>query len=95
MVWEDAFRNYLLELNKTKSVIVCGDLNVAHKEIDLKNPKTNRKNAGFTDQEREKMSILFRKLLQILSDTSIRIRKMNTVGGVILEIKRKKYRLEN
>ncbi|WP_338817652.1 exodeoxyribonuclease III [Parvimonas micra] len=58
MVWEDAFRNYLLELNKTKSVIVCGDLNVAHKETDLKNPKTNRKNAGFTDQEREKMSIL-------------------------------------
>ena len=58
MVWEDAFRNYLLELNKTKSVIVCGDLNVAHKEIDLKNPKTNRKNAGFTDQERDKMSIL-------------------------------------
>lgn len=58
IVWEDAFRNYLLELNKTKSVIVCGDLNVAHKEIDLKNPKTNRKNAGFTDQEREKMSIL-------------------------------------
>ena len=58
MVWEDAFRNYLLELNKTKSVIVCGDLNVAHKEIDLKNPKTNRKNAGFTDEEREKMSIL-------------------------------------
>ena len=58
MVWEDAFREYLHELNKTKSVIVCGDLNVAHKEIDLKNPKTNRKNAGFTDQEREKMSIL-------------------------------------
>lgn len=58
MVWEDAFRNYLLGLNKTKSVIVCGDLNVAHKEIDLKNPKTNRKNAGFTDEEREKMSIL-------------------------------------
>lgn len=58
MVWEDAFRNYLHELNKTKSVIVCGDLNVAHKEIDLKNPKTNRKNAGFTDQEREKMSLL-------------------------------------
>ena len=58
MVWEDAFRNYLLELNKTKSVIVCGDLNVAHKEIDLKYRMTNRKNAGFTDQEREKMSIL-------------------------------------
>lgn len=58
MIWEDAFRNYLIELNKTKSVIVCGDLNVAHEEIDLKNPKTNRKNAGFTDEEREKMSIL-------------------------------------
>lgn len=58
MIWEDNFRNYLIDLNKTKSVIVCGDLNVAHKEIDLKNPKTNRKNAGFTDEEREKMSIL-------------------------------------
>lgn len=58
MIWEDNFKNYLIELNKTKSVIVCGDLNVAHEEIDLKNPKTNRKNAGFTDEEREKMSIL-------------------------------------
>lgn len=58
MIWEDNFRNYLIELNKIKSVIVCGDLNVAHEEIDLKNPKTNRKNAGFTDQEREKMSLL-------------------------------------
>lgn len=58
MVWEDAFREYLQELNKTKSVIVCGDLNVAHKEIDLKNPKTNRKSAGFTDEERNKMTIL-------------------------------------
>lgn len=58
MIWEDNFRNYLIELNKTKSVIVCGDLNVAHEEIDLKNPKTNRKNAGFTDEEREKMSLL-------------------------------------
>lgn len=58
MTWEDDFRNYLLELDKKKPVIVCGDLNVAHKEIDLKNPKTNRMNAGFTDQEREKFSIL-------------------------------------
>ena len=58
MVWEDAFRNYLLELNKKKPVIVCGDLNVAHKEIDLKNPKTNRKHAGFTDEERKKMTEL-------------------------------------
>ena len=58
MRWEDDFRNYLVNLNKKKPVIVCGDLNVAHKEIDLKNPKTNRKNAGFTDEEREKMTIL-------------------------------------
>ena len=58
MTWEDAFREYLLELNKKKPVIVCGDLNVAHQEIDLKNPKTNRRNAGFTDEEREKMTQL-------------------------------------
>ena len=58
MIWEDAFRNYLLELKKEKPVIICGDLNVAHKEIDLKNPKTNRRNAGFTDEERDKMTEL-------------------------------------
>ena len=58
MTWEDDFRNYLLELDKKKPVIVCGDLNVAHKEIDLKNPKTNRMNAVFTDQEREKFQLL-------------------------------------
>ena len=58
MSWEDAFLNYLKELEKNKPVIVCGDLNVAHKEIDLKNPKTNRNNAGFSDQEREKFSNL-------------------------------------
>ena len=58
MTWEDDFRNYLLELDKKKPVIVCGDLNVAHKEIDLRNPKTNRLNPGFTDQEREKFTIL-------------------------------------
>lgn len=58
MVWEDAFRNYLMELDKKKPVIVCGDLNVAHEEIDLKNPKTNRRNAGFSDEEREKMTVL-------------------------------------
>ena len=57
-IWEDEIRKYLLELNKTKPVIMCGDLNVAHKEIDLKNPKTNRGNAGFTDEEREKMTEL-------------------------------------
>ena len=58
MVWEDDFRAYLCELNKKKGVILCGDLNVAHEEIDLKNPKTNRMNAGFTDQERQKMTEL-------------------------------------
>ena len=58
MVWEDAFRSYLTGLNQTKPVVVTGDMNVAHKEIDLKNPKTNRKNAGFTDEERIKMSQL-------------------------------------
>lgn len=57
-VWEDEIRKYLLKLNKTKPVIMCGDLNVAHKEIDLKNPKSNRGNAGFTDEEREKMTQL-------------------------------------
>ena len=58
MKWEDDFRAYLKKLDEIKPVIVCGDLNVAHKEIDLKNPKTNRKNAGFTDEEREKFSKL-------------------------------------
>lgn len=58
MTWEDAFRAYLLSLDAKKPVIVCGDLNVAHKEIDLKNPKTNRKNAGFTDEERAKFTTL-------------------------------------
>lgn len=58
MEWEDAFRNYLKKLEETKPVIVCGDMNVAHQEIDLKNPKTNHKNAGFSDQEREKFTQL-------------------------------------
>ena len=58
MTWEDAFRAYLKKLEEKKPVIFCGDLNVAHKEIDLKNPKTNRKNAGFTDEERGKFTEL-------------------------------------
>lgn len=58
MTWEDSFRDYLKKLKEKKSVIICGDMNVAHKEIDLKNPKTNRRNAGFTDEEREKMTEL-------------------------------------
>ncbi|MBQ9814468.1 MAG: exodeoxyribonuclease III [Lachnospiraceae bacterium] len=56
MAWEDAFLEYIRALDKVKPVIYCGDLNVAHQEIDLKNPKTNRRNAGFTDEERAKMS---------------------------------------
>lgn len=76
MTWEDAFRAYLLELDAKKPIILCGDLNVAHNEIDLKNPKTNRKNAGFTDEEREKMTELlnagftdtFRKLYPDVTD---------------------------
>lgn len=58
MKWEDDFRSYLKKLDERKPVIICGDLNVAHKEIDLKNPKTNRKNAGFTDEERNKFTEL-------------------------------------
>ena len=58
MQWEDDFRDYMMSLDAKKPVIVCGDLNVAHKEIDLKNPKTNHNNAGFTDEEREKMTQL-------------------------------------
>lgn len=58
MEWEDDFRDYVMNLDKKKPVIICGDLNVAHQEIDLKNPKTNTKNAGFTKEEREKMTTL-------------------------------------
>lgn len=58
MQWEDAFRDYICALDKKKPVVFCGDLNVAHKEIDLKNPKTNHRNAGFTDEEREKFSLM-------------------------------------
>ena len=79
MVWEDAFRAYLHKLNETKSVLVCGDLNVAHKEIDLKNPKTNRRNAGFTDEERGKMSVL----LESGFDICIQSRRGFIPGGAI------------
>ena len=58
MTWEDDFRKFLKSLDAKKPVIICGDLNVAHEEIDIKNPKTNRRNAGFTDEEREKMTVL-------------------------------------
>ena len=76
MSWEDAFREYLLGLDAKKPVIVCGDMNVAHEEIDLKNPKENRMNPGFTDEERGKFSVLlssgfadtFRRLYPDLRD---------------------------
>jgi exodeoxyribonuclease-3 len=58
MEWDDCFRKYIKKLDRTKPVIICGDMNVAHKEIDLKNPKSNHDHAGFTDQEREKMTKL-------------------------------------
>lgn len=58
MRWEDAFRRYVTLLDQQKPVIICGDINVAHQEIDIKNPKTNRRNAGFTDEERQKMTLL-------------------------------------
>ncbi len=61
MQWEDDFRAYVKGLDQKKPVIICGDLNVAHQEIDLKNPKSNRKNAGFTDEEREKFTILLQE----------------------------------
>lgn len=60
MRWEDDFRSFLNQLAAKKPVIVCGDMNVAHEEIDIKNPKTNRRNAGFTDEEREKMTLLLK-----------------------------------
>lgn len=61
MEWENAFQGYLQELDASKPVVVCGDLNVAHKEIDIKNPEANRRNAGFTDEERQKMTELLNK----------------------------------
>ena len=56
MLWEDEIKKYLIKLDKIKPVIYCGDLNVAHEEIDLKNPKTNRKSAGYTDEDRQRMT---------------------------------------
>ena len=76
MQWEDAFRAYVSELAKTKPVILCGDLNVAHQEIDLKNPKTNRGNAGFSDEERAK----FTKLLEAGFTDTFRYKYPDAVG---------------
>ena len=81
MEWEDAFRTYLLQLDRKKPVILCGDLNVAHTEIDLKNPKTNRKNAGFSDEEREKMTELLSAGFTIPSVIFIRMPRAFIPGG--------------
>ena len=81
MQWEDDFLSYLKKLEEHKPVIFCGDLNVAHREIDLKNPKSNRKNAGFTDEERGKFTQLLESDLLIRTDIFIRIRKEYTPGG--------------
>ncbi len=86
MKWEDDFRTYLKKLEETKPVIVTGDLNVAHKEIDLKNPKTNRKNAGFTDEERQKFTELRMPDLLIHSGTFIRSRQESIPGGLIVSV---------
>lgn len=81
MEWERDFLAYLLGLQEKKPVICCGDLNVAHQEIDLKNPKTNRKNAGFTDEERAGLQRFLRVDLSIHSAIFIRIRKEAIPGG--------------
>ena len=83
MEWEEAFLAYLKKLEETKPVIFCGDLNVAHREIDLKNPKTNRKNAGFTDEEREKFPTFWRPDSWIPSGISTRTRRGSIPGGPI------------
>ncbi len=96
MLWEEDFKKYLKKLDEKKPIIVCGDLNVAHKEIDLKNPKTNRKNAGFTDEEREKMT----KLIETGFTDTFRYLypdKENCLHMVVIygSCKRKKCGMEN
>ena len=81
MTWDDDFRNYLKKLDQIKPVLVCGDLNVAHKEIDLKNPKTNRMNAGFTDQEREKFQHFYPDQTNIYSWWSYRFKAREKNAG--------------
>ena len=86
MKWEEDFLAYLLKLQEKKPVICCGDLNVAHQEIDLKNPKTNRKNAGFTDEERACLPELLRVALLIHSAIFIRIKRVFTPGGPTVSV---------
>lgn len=92
MEWEDAFLSYLKKLETRKPVIFCGDLNVAHREIDLKNPKTNRKNAGFTDEERGNLPYFWRMDLLIPSGISIRIRNRFIPGGLTVFQQEQKMR---
>ena len=82
MEWERDFLAYLLKLQEKKPVVCCGDLNVAHQDIDLKNPKSNRKNPGFTDEERECFTRVLQRALLIRSDIFIRIRKTFIPGGL-------------
>ena len=89
MEWEDAFLSYLKKLEEKKPVVFCGDLNVAHKEIDLKNPKTNRKNAGFTDEEREKFTRLGLTVIrneityQLLAHRSLPLAMLNSTLSLL------------
>ena len=85
MQWEDDFRAYLKRLDGSKPVILCGDLNVAHEEIDLKNPKTNRKNAGFSDEEREKLlrecdTIRDKAMVEFLYSTAVRVSELSRIN---------------
>lgn len=95
MTWEDAMADYMTRLSKEKPVILCGDLNVAHEDIDLANPASNHKNAGFTDEERGKMNALWRKASPIPSVSSIRMKREPTRGGATLQIPRAEHRMEN
>lgn len=92
MSWEDDFRAYLKGLDSKKPVVVCGDLNVAHREIDLKNPKTNRRNAGFTDEERGKMTELLDAGFTTRSATSIPTRPTYIRGGRIASMPARRTR---
>lgn len=83
MQWEDDFRAYVCNLDKKKPVIICGDMNVAHQEIDLKNPKTNRKNAGFTDEERQKMTDLLASGFTDTFRAKIQMQPVSIRGGAI------------
>ena len=89
-IWEDEFRRYILRLDKKKPVVLCGDLNVAHQEIDLKNPRSNRGNAGFTDEEREKMTELLNAGFTDTYRYLYQIKQIAIHGGHILHLQEKR-----